>query len=336
MDRQVQNKVMFTSTDKRIITMKTNFLKNSFFAAVVLFSTIVFGQQDPEYTQYMYNMSVVNPAYATANEGVVKLGALYRAQWVGIDGAPRTGMFFAHTPINDKVELGLNIVHDEIGDVVQETNLNADFAYKLRVFEEGELSLGLKAGATFFNTDFTSLQLSSGNSSTDNAFDENINRTYPNIGIGAFYFSDNYYVGLSAPNLLSGKHLENEDGLKTLGKEAVHYFLTGGYVYDINPDFKLKPSFMARAVGGAPVTVDLNANVLMYQRLEAGIGYRLGDAVTAMANFEVKPGLRIGYAYDYTTSNLGEYSNGSHEIMVLFDLDFFGFMPGYMKSPRFF
>ncbi|MEH6406067.1 MAG: type IX secretion system membrane protein PorP/SprF [Leeuwenhoekiella sp.] len=316
--------------------MKSILFRNSIFAAVVLFSVSLFGQQDPEYTQYMYNMSVINPAYATDNEGIMNLGALYRAQWAGIDGAPQTSMFFAHTPINDRVELGLDIVHDEIGDIVKETNLFGDFAYKLPVSENAHLSLGLKAGATFFSTDFNNLQLSSGSSSTDPAFAENINRTFANIGIGAYYFTDHYYVGLSTPNLLTGKHIEDRDGIQGFGKEAVHYFLTGGYVFDINQNVKLKPSFMTRAVTGAPVTVDVNANVLLYEKLEAGLGYRLGDAVTAMANFKIQPGLRVGYAYDYTVSNLGKYSNGSHEIMILFDLNILGFTPKYMKSPRFF
>tara|TARA_R110002020_G_scaffold454448_1_gene669984 strand:- start:118478 stop:119422 length:945 start_codon:yes stop_codon:yes gene_type:complete len=314
--------------------MKSALYTKVTFAAIVLFSVSLFGQQDPEYTQYMYNMSVINPAYSTDDAGIMNMGAMYRSQWAGIDGAPETAMFFAHTPVNDQVELGLDIVHDEIGDIVQETNLFADFAYKLNITEGSKLALGLKAGATFFNTDFSGLQLSSGNSSTDPAFAENINRTYANIGIGAYYYTDRYYIGLSAPNLLSGKHIEDREGIQGFGREAVHYFLTGGYVFDVNPDVKIKPSLMTRAVVGAPMTVDLNANVLLYNKLEAGLGYRFGDAVSAMANFEIQPGLRVGYAYDYTVSNLGKYSNGSHEVMVLFDLGLF--MPSYMKSPRFF
>ena len=316
--------------------MKKMIQKLTFFAVTVLMSQWVWAQQDPQLTQYMYNMSLVNPAYATANEGVMSLGALYRAQWVGIDGAPTTGTFFAHAPVSDKVELGVNLIHDEIGDVVKETNLNADFAYKLQLSPGSKLSFGLKAGATFFNTDFTGLQLGSGSASTDLAFDRNINQTYPTLGVGLFYFSDQYYLGASAPNLLNSDHIEERNGIRDFGAETVHYFITGGYVFELNPDLKLKPSFMARAVQGAPVSLDLNANVLLYDKLEAGLGYRVGDAVTGLINFEVAQGLRIGYAYDYTTSNLGKYDNGSHEVMLLFDLDFLGLAPRYAKSPRFF
>lgn len=316
--------------------MKTRTLKNILFAAIVLIGIKTFGQQDPSYTQYMYNMSVVNPAYATGEIGTMNVGGFYRSQWVGIDGAPTTGTFFAHAALSERIEMGLNLVHDEIGDVVKETNLNADFAYNIPVSDAGKLSLGMKAGLSFFNADFTQLQFNSGNMSTDPAFSQMINETFPVIGIGAFYYTDKYYVGLSTPNILANDHLESKDGVKTLGAEATHIFLTAGYVFDINNDVKFKPSFMARGVKGAPFELDVNANVLFLEKFEAGVGYRFGDAVTGLFNFEVSPGLKLGYAYDYTTSNLSNYSSGSHEIMVLFDFSLFGFTAEYSKSPRFF
>ena len=295
-----------------------------------------FAQQDPQFTQYMYNMSVINPAYATAEEGILNLGGLYRTQWVGIDGAPKTGTFFAHTPVNDKIELGLSFTNDNIGDVVNENNIYADFAYVLPVGLESKLSLGLKAGFTFFNANFDGFMLQSGDVSTDIAFNENISKTFPNLGIGAFFFTDDYYVGLSAPNMLSTKHIENENGIKANGVQNVHYFFTGGYVFDISENLKLKPAFMGKAVKGAPFALDITANVLINEKLEAGLGYRLGDAVSALVNFRVTPELRIGYAYDYTTTNLSSYNSGSHEIFILFDVDLFNFKGGYDRSPRFF
>ncbi|KJD35529.1 membrane protein [Tamlana sedimentorum] len=293
-------------------------------------------QQDPQFTQYMYNMSVINPAYATADEGILNLGGLYRTQWVGMEGAPKTGTFFAHTPINEKIEMGISFTNDNIGDVVTENNIYADFAYVLPVGFESKISFGLKAGVTLFDTNFSDFELQSGNSSTDTAFDENISKAFPNLGVGAFFFGDNYYLGLSAPNLFATKHLEDDSGIKATGVENVHYFFTGGYVFDLNRDLKLKPAFMARGVKGAPLAVDVTVNVLIQEKLEAGIGYRLGDAVSGLVSFRVTPELRIGYAYDYTTSNLGEFNSGSHEIMILFDVDLFGFKGGYDRSPRFF
>jgi len=308
-------------------------------AALICLTLLSFqsnAQQDPQFTHYMYNMSVINPGYATATEDILNIGGLYRTQWVGMEGAPKTASFFAHTPINEKIELGISFTNDNIGDVINENNIYADFAYVLPVGLEAKLSLGLKAGFTFFNANFDGFILNSGNTSTDIAFNENINRTFPNIGIGAFYFTDNYYLGLSAPNMLTTTHLESENGIKSTGVQDIHYFLTGGYVFDINEDLKFKPAFMAKGVKGAPLAIDITANVLINKKLEAGLGYRLDDAISALVNFRVSPDLRIGYSYDFTTSNLGSFNSGSHEIFILFDVDLFGLKGGYDRSPRFF
>jgi type IX secretion system PorP/SprF family membrane protein len=313
--------------------MKNIITKYLIFTGIILFSLKGMSQQDPLFTQYMYNMSVVNPAYATDNPGMLNLGGIYRTQWVGIDGGPNTANFFAHTPVSERVELGLSIVHDEIGDVVKENNITADFAYVLPLTEESKLSLGAKAGITTFDGNLSRLET---NQPNDPAF-QDLNELFPVFGIGAYWFGDNYYLGVSAPNLLTSKHLENEQGLRKLGEENIHYFVTGGYVFDLNQDFKLKPAFMARGVKGAPLSVDITANVLMYNRVEAGVGYRLGESVTGLVNFAVTPQVKIGYAYDYTTGNLGDYSDGTHEFLVLFDLDILGLSnKGYDKSPRFF
>lgn len=304
--------------------------------SIIILSFQSNAQQDSQFTQYMYNMSVINPAYATAEEGILKLGGLYRTQWVGLEGAPKTGSFFAHTPINDKIEMGISFTNDNIGDVVNENNIFADFAYVLPVGIESKISFGVKAGVTLFDTNFNGFQLQSGGASTDQAFDENISRAFPNLGIGAFFFTDTYYLGFSAPNMLSTKHLENENGIKATGVQNVHYFLTGGYVFDIDGNVKLKPAFMARGVKGAPLAVDITANVLIHEKLEVGLGYRLDDAMSALVNFRITPELRVGYAYDYTTTNLGDFNSGSHEILILFDVDLFGFKSGYDRSPRFF
>jgi type IX secretion system PorP/SprF family membrane protein len=298
---------------------------------------IVSAQQDPVYTQYMYNMSVINPAYATADAGIVNMGALYRSQWVGAVGAPKTATFFMHTPLSERIEVGVSVVHDEIGDgLVNEDNIYGDFAYVLQLNNNTYLSLGLKAGVTLFSTRFDDLQLNSGDFSTDPTFAQNISETFPNMGAGAFLYSDNFYLGLSAPNFFNNKHLDRENGVRRLGAENLHIFFTGGYVFDISNNLKFKPSFMARAVNGTPLSVDLSANMLFNEKFEGGLSYRLDDAVSAMFNVRVTPNLRIGYAYDYTTTNLGDFNSGTHEIFVLFDLDMLGLGRGYNKSPRFF
>ncbi|MBT8377513.1 MAG: type IX secretion system membrane protein PorP/SprF [Winogradskyella sp.] len=314
----------------------TKYHKIAALTSIMLLSLYASAQQDPQFTQYMYNMSVINPAYATADESILNIGGHYRTQWVGLEGAPKTASFFAHTPIDEKIELGISFTNDNIGDVVNENNVYADFAYVLQVGLESKISLGLKAGVTLFDTTFDGFVLQSGGTNSDVAFNENISKAFPNVGLGAFYFTDNYYLGLSAPNLLTTKHIETENGVRATGVQNTHYFLTGGYVFDINQNVKLKPAFMARAVSGAPLAIDITANALINEKLEAGLGYRVGDAISALVNFRVSPDLRIGYAYDYTTTNLGDYNSGSHEIFILFDVDLFGLKGGYDRSPRFF
>lgn len=313
--------------------MKKHTLKYSLIISLLLLCFQIKAQQDPQFTQYMYNMSIINPAYAT-NSDNMNFGALYRMQWVGSEGGPTTGTFFAHSPVANKVEAGLSIMHDEIGDVVKETSVYADFAYILDVNENSKLSFGLKAGATFFSTNFDGFIYS--DDLPDPAFANNISRTFPNVGVGTFYFTENYYIGLSSPNLLTTKHLERKDGIVRSGVEAIHYFFTGGYVFDLNENLKFKPAFLARTAEGVPLAVDLTSNFLINEKFEIGIGYRIGDAVSGLANFRVTPDIRIGYAYDYTVSNLGRFNSGSHEIMVLFDISRNRDKRGYDKSPRFF
>lgn len=290
-------------------------------------------QQEPHFTQYMSNMSVINPAYATDTPAILNLGTLYRYQWAGIKGAPKTLTLFAHTPVNDKIEAGFSLVSDDIGDgVKKQTNLFADLAYILQLNETQKLSFGLKAGFSTISTNFNGFELN--DPRPDLAF-ENTNETVPNIGVGAYYFTDNYYIGLSVPNILTSEHYGSSGNqINSFGTHRVHGYLTGGYVFDINENFKLKPAAMAIFVQGAPVSVDLTANVLYNEKFELGAAYRFGDAVSVLMNVNVTPNLRVGYSYDYTISNLSQFNSGSHEIVLLYNLDLLG--KGYNKSPRFF
>lgn len=305
-------------------------IKYLIFAGIILFSIKGMSQQDPLFTQYMYNLSVINPGYATDDPGMLNLGGIYRAQWTDVEGAPRTFNFFAHTPVSERIELGLTVIHDEIGRVEKTNNITADFAYVIPASENTKISFGAKAGLSTFDANLSGLNL---NDPNDPAF-ENINEVFPVFGIGAFWFGEKHYLGVSAPNLFTSEHLDNSQLLRNRGGEEIHYYLTGGYVFDISENFKVKPSSLVRAVKGAPISVDVNANVLLYDRLEAGLGYRFDETITGLVNFRITPSLRIGYAYDYPTFDLS--NDGSHEIMILFDFDLFGLKKGYDKSPRFF
>jgi type IX secretion system PorP/SprF family membrane protein len=315
--------------------MKNSILKYLTYTLIALVATIAAAQQDPQFTHYMYNMSVINPAYATENTDVISLGGLYRAQWVGAVGGPTTGTFFAHKPLSKRVEIGLSIVHDEIGDVVNENTIFVDFAYVIPISEKTKISFGVKGGVSLFDTNFNGFQYT--DPLPDPAFQNNISKVFPNFGAGTYLFGENYYVGLSTPNLLTTTHLERQSGIVTTGEESIHYFLTGGYVFNLNDNLKMKPAFMAKAVSGAPMSFDFTTNFLINNFFEIGAGYRMDDSVSGLVNFYVTPTLRIGYSYDYTLSNLGNFNTGSHEVFLLFDLDLGSLSgKGYDKSPRFF
>lgn len=291
-------------------------------------------QQDPHYTQYMYNMNVINPAYAGSKENL-SFGLLYRKQWVDIEDAPTTGTFSMHSPVGKNVGLGLSAITDKIGPV-QENNIYGDFSYTLNLGGEHRLALGLKAGATFHKVGlFDDIGNGRVPDADDPAFQENSSNIYFNLGTGLFYYTDKYYLALSMPNMLKSKHLDiSRDGQEyRFGSETQHYFLTGGYVFQLSPNTKFKPSFMLKSAIDVSPSVDGSANFLFYERFEIGATYRLDDSFGGMVNFAITPNLRIGYAYDHIVSDLKINTPASHEIILLFDLNF---PKKVSRSPRYF
>ena len=271
-------------------------------------------------------MNVINPAYAGSRENL-SIGLLYRTQWEGFDGAPKTGTFFGHAPVGKNVGLGLSVISDEIGPI-KETNVYADFSYTVTLGGKHKLALGLKAGATFHDIGLAGLDLIDAN---DPFFRENINTTTPNIGAGAFYYTDNYYLAISVPNILDSVHLDANGN--NIGSETAHYFVTGGYVFQVSKNTKFKPSFLVKSAFDAPTSFDVNVNALFYDKFEIGVSYRLEDSFSGLVNFAITPSLRIGYAYDNVSSEIKAYAPASHEFMVLFDLKF---SKKVSRSPRYF
>ncbi len=300
-----------------------------YFIIALVFCSVATAQQEPQYSQYMYNMSTVNPAYVKGQAGLFSSGILYRRQWQGIEGAPETANIFGNIPFGEKIELSVNYVHDAIGDAIQVRNdfLNIDFAYITNLSETLRLSYGLKAGINSFKIDALGSDVVD-----DPAFSANTSEFHMAIGAGAYLFSSNFYAGVSSPNLLPNDASLN--GLK-VAQTAIHLFGVFGYVFDISETLKLKPSTVIKQVVGAPVTFDISANALLYDRVEIGTSYRYQDAVVGLLGFRITPDLRIGYAYDFSLSDLKNTSNGSHEIMLLFDFDLLHLGNKY-TSPRFF
>ena len=285
-------------------------------------ATTVFGQQDAQYTQYMYNMVVINPAYA-GSKGVPAIGLLGRTQWVGVEGAPRTATLSFNSPIGKATGLGLSVIYDEIGPV-KESNIFADFSYTIFTGEEGRLAFGLKAGISLLDIGYL-------DTVDPDPLNEPINQASPNFGAGIYYYTNKFYAGLSIPNFIETRHLESGDGYVSTASEKMHYFVTAGYVFDLADNLLLKPSTMLKSTSGAPLSVDLSLNLLVNQMFEVGMSYRFDDSISGMVGFQVNSDFRIGYAYDYTTTNFGDYNSGSHEIIMLFE-----FNRRQIKSPRFF
>ncbi len=298
----------------------------SLFVFIACFDVIA--QQDPHYTQYMYNMNVINPAYAGSKESI-SFGSLYRKQWVNIEGAPTSLTFSGHAPVGKNVGLGLSFISDKIGPV-SEQNAYGDFSYTIKLNGAHRLAMGLKAGASFHKVGLRDIQSTLPDPS-EGIFGEDINDASLNLGVGAFYYTDKYYVALSVPNLMKSAHLDYNG--KAYGSDVSHYFLTAGYVFDISYDLKFKPFFMLKSAFNVSPSLDLSTNFLYKEKMEVGFTYRLDESYGAMINFAVTPELRIGYAYDNIISDLNVTTPSSHEIIILYDL----FMPKKVsRSPRFF
>jgi len=304
-------------------------MKKIIIALVVLlgYSSTTFAQQDPQYTQYMYNQAVINPAYAGSKDAL-SIVSLYRNQWTGFDGAPKTITLSGHSPIGEKLGLGLSFISDQHGPV-KENNIYADFSYTINIGEESKLALGIKAGVTLHD-----IALNSGVTTAvdgDPLFGKDASKTNPNAGLGAFYYTDKYYVGLSMPNILNSTHLD-ENGMN-YGSETQHYFLTAGYVFQLTENTKLKPSFLVKSSFDAPVSFDVNANFLFYDKFEVGASYRNTDSFSGLIGFAFTKSIRLGYAYDHIISDLQNAASSSHEVFLQFDLNF---PKKVSRSPRFF
>ena len=283
-------------------------------------------QQDPQYTDYMFNTLTVNSAYA-GSRGHLTVTGLHRTQWVGLDGAPETQSFSVESPVGKNVGLGVVLVNDRLGPS-DEFYLDANFSYTINLNNDSRLSFGVKGGGRLLNIDWTRGTFQE----QENVFQQNIeNKFLPTVGAGVYWHSNNSYVGLSVPNFLTDQHY---DGVQNaVAAERLHYFLIAGKVFDLSPRIKFKPAFLGKFVVGAPIIADLSANFMFDDALRLGVAYRWDDSVSGLIGLQVGPKLMIGYAYDATTTNLRNFNSGTHEIMLRFELRS---REKQLKSPRFF
>ncbi|NNC95355.1 MAG: type IX secretion system membrane protein PorP/SprF [Chitinophagales bacterium] len=317
-------------------------MKRFFQTVIVLVTihTIAFAQQDAEYSMYMFNGLYLNPAYAGSHE-LISMSGIYRHQWSGIEGAPRSASFGIHTPFRkEQHAVGLLLTNDRLG-VTNMYSVNGSYAFRAKINNTTKLSLGVSLGFTQYLSDLTELVLPTDNLDPTFAVDRSL--FMPNMGFGAYLFSNVYYVGFSVPHLINNSMNEKLEFEATdaVARQYKHYMATAGYVFGPeDAKLRFKPSILMKYVKNAPIDFDLNASLLIDSRYWVGLSYRTGgnaegksgDAIVGIFEFKATSALRLGYAYDYTISDLGAYNTGTHEIMVGFD---FGFEKERFVSPRY-
>ncbi|WP_374402135.1 type IX secretion system membrane protein PorP/SprF [Flavobacterium sp.] len=291
-----------------------------------ILQSICYSQQDSQYTQYMYNTSLVNPAYAGSRETITAF-LLHRNQWVGLDGAPVTNNFSINSPLGDSnFGIGLNFVNDEIGPV-SENEVSVDLAYFIQVSENYKLSLGLKGTANLFQLDVNKLRVFD---PTDPQFQNMDTEFSPNVGAGLYLFSDKTYFGLSVPNFFES-YRYNDNNIE-ITKEKMHFYFIAGHVFTLSENIDFKPALLSKIVEGAPLQADVTANFLFFDKLTLGAAYRWDASVSALAGFQISDSWFIGYGYDLETSKLANYNSGSHEIFLRYEF----FNRSRVSAPRFF
>jgi type IX secretion system PorP/SprF family membrane protein len=313
-------------------TTKNSFMKliyKSLIIALISIASIVdsFGQQDPQYTQYMFNTMSINPAYAGSKEDL-SIIALARAQWIGISGAPETQTLSFHTPVGfSGIGLGLNLINDKLGPS-QEIYFDANISYTIKTSDKAKLAFGLRLGGRTLSLDWSKGKY---HNPADVVFNNNVNNKFlPSLGAGLYYYTDKWYAGVSVPNFLRTDHYD--DFLESAAVERLHYFIIAGYVFDLSESVKFKPAVLSKVVAGAPLSIDLSANFLFNEKFNLGMAYRWDDSISAILGFQITNKLNLGYAYDLTTSNYQNYNSGTHEVVLTFNV----LKSPKLKSSRFF
>ncbi len=283
-----------------------------YITVTVLLVNSLSAQQLPQYTQYMLNEMAINPAVA-GKDNYADVRSNNRYQWTGIADAPRTYMLTLHSPLKNRhMGLGTQIYTDIVGPT-RRVGLSLSYAYHIKVAEKTHVSLGLSAGIQQWGIDGHKLHLH--DAGDDNLLVQYQTKTVPDFGAGLYVHNDQWYIGLSAPQLYQSP-IKLYEGGDAKGKLVTHFILNGAYKIKVSDDFKVEPSFLLKYAKPAPMEIDLGARVIYQEQIWLGVGYRHHDAITALIGFMYKNYLMIGYSYDFTTTNLKKYSTGTHELML--------------------
>jgi len=292
--------------------------------AVLLLPLCVAAQNYPHYTMFMFNKLIYNPAYA-GNKNLTTVNAVYRNQWIGIEGAPRTISISIDGPVGSymkpfrNVALGFSVNSEQIG-VTDNTNITGYYAYRIPL-QRTVLSFGLQAGASLYSARYGDLNVSQ----QDQKLMQDIrNAVLPNFGPGVYWTGEHFYAGFAIPNLLENYYDRSRKDLTSVAARQVRsYFLSGGYVFTLSEAVKLEPQVLARYAGNGiyrlPLNSDFNLSCILYDRLMLGITYRTDKSIAGVFHMQVTRQINLGYSYDYSASELNGYNNGTHEVAVGFD-----------------
>lgn len=274
--------------------------------AFIFISIVSSAQQDPQFSQNMFTRLYVNPAFAGTSDAICA-SLMYRNQWTNFDGAPKTFLFQADAPIGKSLGLGLSVAADELGF---ENTIQPKLAVAYH-FNLGASKLGIGADLGMIQREIDGdfvFNDANDPSIPTSAVSDNI---FPDIGAGIYFNSDKAYLGVSASHLTEGE-LDYGD-FKSVSVR--HYYFTGGYSFDLTPNWALKPSVLVKNDGNI-TQADFNLNVHYANRVWIGGSYRLEDAIVAMLGINITQNLRIGYSFDITTSEIKDFSSGTHEVML--------------------
>lgn len=290
-------------------------IKNILAGALLLFSSMLFAQQETAITTYRYQMNVVNPAYAGV-DGETLLSTTFRKQWTGIENAPETQALSFGTSVGSNLGLGVSMVYDKTF-VEKQTQLGLDLSYKLQVGALTNLYLGIKAGGNFYNVNTSGLETY--NHQSDPAL-ASINQFNPNVGVGALLKNDKYFISLSVPRILNTERAKDKDGYAAVATDRPHVYLSSGYDFDFETTTPLilKPSFMMRYVNGAPLSVDVNVMLQIDEFVEVGGSYRIDNAYAGIAGLTISKHLTFGFAYEVNTGKIMASAKNSNEFFLRF------------------
>jgi type IX secretion system PorP/SprF family membrane protein len=306
-------------------------MKKILTALMILLTSSIFAQQDPMFSQYMFNKLAVNPGYAGSRE-LLSADILYRNQWVNVEGAPKTISASIHSPlVNPHLAVGMNVYNDQIGPMSY-TGAMATFAYRL-IFPKGKLSFGLQAGVKNNGIVYSMFNVYN---EDDPFYVQNTlkKKVIPDANFGVYYYTDNFYVGISSHQLLQNQTMVVEDtaGNSQFSKLLRHFYGMTGIAIPLSENIVFRPSILAKFVTNAPPQLDINASFLFANTLWLGASYRTEKAMALIAEINIAQNFRIGYSYDMWFNELKAYNKGSHEIRLSYDFN----VNKRMLTPRYF